>query len=90
MDTEAQTIIDNLAECFLSSIKAELEEISDWEESNIKDIIKGFAETHDKKLKDIMQPLRAALTGGTNSPSVFEIMAVLGKRETLQRISKQL
>lgn len=90
LDTEAQTIIDNLAECFLSSIKAELEEISDWEESNIKDIIKGFAETHDKKLKDIMQPLRAALTGGTNSPSVFEIMAVLGKRETLQRISKQL
>lgn len=90
LNTDAQTIIDNLAEGFLNSIKAVLEEFSDWHEDSIKEKIKAFAEARDKKPKDIMQPLRAVLTGGTNSPSVFEIMTILGKQETLERISLQL
>ena len=86
LNIDAKTIIDNLAEGFLDSIKAELEEIGVWQEDSIKERIKVFAEVHGKKLKDIMQPLRAMLTGGTNSPSVFEIMAILGKEETLGRL----
>ena len=42
------------------------------------------------KLKDIMLPLRVALTGGVHSPSVFELLIVLGKEETIARISKLL
>lgn len=90
LTTDAQTIIDNLAEGFLASLKSEIDSMSDWQESAIKDLFNNFAEKQDKKLKDIMQPLRAALTGSTNSPSVFEIMEILGKEETLARINKLL
>jgi len=38
------------------------------------------------KLVEIAQPLRAALTGSLTSPSVFEIMVILGKEETLKRL----
>ena len=87
---EAQTIVDNLAEGFLNTIRIEIESIQDWDGDIIKEQIKTFAAKHDKKLKDIMQPLRAVLTGSTDSPSVFEIMTILGKEETLMRLSLSL
>ena len=39
------------------------------------------------KLGQVAQPLRAALTGSTASPGIFEVMAVLGREETLARIA---
>ena len=47
----------------------------------------GHAETQGLKLGLIAQPLRAALTGRTASPGIFEVMAVLGKDETLGRLA---
>lgn len=40
------------------------------------------------KLKDVAQPVRVALTGGTISPGIFEIIEVLGKETTLKRLQK--
>ena len=40
-----------------------------------------------RKLGDLAQPLRAALVGTTASPGIFEVMAVLGRAETLARIA---
>jgi glutamyl-tRNA synthetase len=90
LTVDAQTIIDNLADGFLIALGSELENINDWQEDVIKDRMNNFAEKQEKKLKDIMQPLRVALTGSTSSPSVFEIMTILGKEETLARINKLL
>jgi glutamyl-tRNA synthetase len=42
------------------------------------------------KLGNIAQPLRAALTGRTTSPPIFEVLAVLGKNESLARIRDQI
>ncbi len=90
LTVDAQVIIDNLADGFLAALSSELENINNWQEDLIKDRINTFAEKQAKKIKDIMQPLRAALTGSINSPSVFEIMTILGKEETLARINKLL
>jgi glutamyl-tRNA synthetase len=38
------------------------------------------------KLGQLAQPLRAALTGSTASPGIFEVMAVLGREEVLARL----
>jgi glutamyl-tRNA synthetase len=38
-------------------------------------------------LKAVAQPLRAAVTGRTVSPPIFEVMAILGRQETLRRLS---
>jgi glutamyl-tRNA synthetase len=45
-------------------------------------------EAHDLKLGKIAQPVRVALTGGTVSPGIFEIIEVLGKEETLHRLGR--
>ena len=48
---------------------------------------RSFAEAEGLKLGQIAQPLRAALTGSTVSPGVFEVMTVLGKAEVLGRLA---
>jgi glutamyl-tRNA synthetase len=44
------------------------------------------AETAAVKLGQIAQPLRAALTGSTVSPGIFEVLAILGRDESLTRL----
>ena len=45
-----------------------------------------FSEEHGLKLGAVAQPLRAALTGKTTSPPIFDVLAVLGKEESLARL----
>ena len=51
--------------------------------------VRGFAERHGAKLGAVAQPLRAALTGRTTSPGIFEVLTVLGKSESLARLADQ-
>jgi glutamyl-tRNA synthetase len=51
--------------------------------------MKGFAQASGQKLGAIAQPLRAALTGSTTSPGIFDVLAVLGRTESLARIAAQ-
>jgi glutamyl-tRNA synthetase len=48
--------------------------------------VKALAEEVGVKLGKIAQPLRAALTGSTVSPGIFEVLAILGRDESLLRI----
>ena len=60
---------------------------SEWTEEALHAVAKAFAAEKGIKLVDLAQPLRVLLTGHTVSPSVFEIMFVLGKEEALARLS---
>lgn len=72
----------------LARIIDSLKDILDdsWTEEHLEQHLRAFAETHDIKLGKLAQPLRAALTGSTISPSVFDIMHVLGKDRTMERL----
>jgi glutamyl-tRNA synthetase len=48
------------------------------------------AEEADVKLGKIAQPLRAALTGKTTSPGIFDVLLLLGRNESLARIADQM
>jgi glutamyl-tRNA synthetase len=63
-----------------------LESYEDWAEESLQDALRNWAEGRELGLGKIAQPLRAALTGSNISPSIFEIMVVLGKDESLARI----
>ncbi|MCP5322519.1 MAG: glutamate--tRNA ligase [Candidatus Paracaedibacteraceae bacterium] len=65
-------------------------EVNVWEEGPLHDWAKQFSESNNIKLGDIAQPIRAALTGSTVSPSVFEIAAVIGKDLTEKRFQQAL
>ena len=62
---------------------------TEWTAAAIEAAVRAFAETEGAKLGDVAQPLRAALTGRMVSPPVFDVMAVLGKDESLARVKKQ-
>jgi glutamyl-tRNA synthetase len=51
--------------------------------------VRTFAEQRGIKLGAVAQPMRGALTGRTTSPGIFEVLAVLGKAESLARLGDQ-
>jgi len=54
---------------------------------DIEAITKPFIEQNELKFPQLFQPIRIALTGGTNAPSVYDIIAILGIEETIKRIN---
>ena len=52
--------------------------------------MRAYAEANGLKLGKVAQPLRAALTGRSTSPGVFDVVAVLGREEALGRIADQI
>ncbi|TQF79401.1 glutamate--tRNA ligase [Elioraea sp. Yellowstone] len=58
-----------------------------WEPAALEAATRAHAEARSMKLKDLAMPLRAALTGSTTSPPVFDVAAALGRTETLARIA---
>jgi glutamyl-tRNA synthetase len=68
----------------------QLENVADWTEANIEAALRGFVESADPPIKfgQLAQPMRAALTGSTTSPGLFEVLAALGKDEALDRLGK--
>jgi glutamyl-tRNA synthetase len=59
----------------------------DWTPAALEAAFKALAEREGKKLGDVMQPVRVALTGGTVSEPVNELLAVVGREESLARIA---
>ena len=74
----------------LSSLIPGLEALSPWTAEAIDAWARSTAEAQNLKLGKVFQPIRAALCGTTSSPSLIHVMEILGKEETLGRISDAL
>jgi glutamyl-tRNA synthetase len=74
----------------LARLHARLVALPVWEEKRIEQIFAGLMEEEQLPLGKIAQPVRVALTGGTVSPGIFEVMAVLGRERTLARLERVL
>lgn len=59
---------------------------AEWTKTVLEEAARTFAESRDQKLGKVAQPLRAALTGSSVSPPIFEVMEVLGRAEAIARI----
>ncbi|HEX3882542.1 MAG TPA: glutamate--tRNA ligase [Stellaceae bacterium] len=75
---EARTLLAGLA----ASLAA-----ADWSHETLEAALRDFATAKGLKLGAVAQPLRAALTGSTASPGIFEVMEVLGRDECLGRLA---
>lgn len=71
----------------ISLIAEKLKDIPHFTEVETEKIVREMAESLGQKVGSLAQPLRVLLTGSTVSPSIFEIMAVLGREETLKRLN---
>jgi glutamyl-tRNA synthetase len=89
LDDKAALLLDGEARARLAALLPRLEAAAHWQASELEDIVRTYAEAAGAKLGKVAQPLRAALTGKTVSPPVFDVMAVLGRDEALARIRDQ-
>ena len=86
MDHKAAKMLDDEARGRLARLHAVLAPITDWTPEATEAAVRGFADSEAIKLGKIAQPLRAALTGRSTSPGIFDVMNALGRDETLGRI----
>jgi glutamyl-tRNA synthetase len=66
-----------------------LKAVEDWSAGGIEAAVRAYADAEGAKLGTIAQPLRAAATGRSTSPGIFDVLAVLGRKESLGRIADQ-
>jgi glutamyl-tRNA synthetase len=91
MDEKAAAILGEKPRTVLSGALAALEAVnSDWNAASAEAAIREYATANGLKLGAAAQPLRAALTGRSTSPGVFDVLAVLGREESLARIADQI
>ena len=77
------------ARTLLAQISERLRQQADWTTAALEANLKAYAEEQGLGLGKLAQPLRAALTGQTTSPGIFDVLALLGKGESLARIDAQ-
>jgi glutamyl-tRNA synthetase len=90
LDEKAEGVLNPDARALLRGVAAELGAVEPWTMEAIERAVRDFAERQGAKLGAVAQPLRAALTGRTTSPGIFEVLAVLGKSESLGRLADQI
>jgi len=86
LDTQARKLLDETGKKILTQLMPRIESVEPWESAALETCVRQFAKETDIKLGKAAQPLRAALTGKTTSPGIFEVLEVLGRDESLARI----
>jgi glutamyl-tRNA synthetase len=89
LDAAAAALLDEDARRLLARVNASLKGVADWSTATTEAAVKALAEQGGLKLGKVAQPLRAALTGRAASPGIFDVLAVLGRDESLARIADQ-
>jgi glutamyl-tRNA synthetase len=89
IEQPAAAVLTPEARSLLGDLSRDLDAVEPWSVETTEQVIRAFAQRTGMKLGSIAQPLRAALTGRTTSPPIFEVLAVLGKKESLARIGDQ-
>jgi glutamyl-tRNA synthetase len=71
----------------LLQLQSVVEQVEPFTQANLESTVHAWLTEHGLALKEVAQPARVALTGRTQSPGLFEVMEILGKDETLKRLS---
>ncbi len=89
-DDKAAGILDADARAVLAGMRPALAGLARWDAASVEEAARAYAENAGLKLGKVAQPLRAALTGRSTSPGVFDVLEVLGQEESLARIDDQI
>ena len=84
-DEKALKNLDTVSRGILGELTPHLQDVS-WERETLEEALNGFAAAKETKFGALAGPLRAALSGRAATPSVYDMMLVLGRDETLARL----
>ena len=90
IDQRAAAVLTRETRAQLGELALDLASLDRWTSKTTEEVVRAFAQRTGMKLGSIAQPLRAALTGRITSPPIFDVLAVLGKNESLARIRDQI
>ena len=88
-DEKASKLLDRDGRETLAQLLPELRSVEPWNATGLETCVRAFADRTGRKLGKVAQPLRAALTGRTTSPGIFDVLDVLGRDEAVARIADQ-
>jgi glutamyl-tRNA synthetase len=89
LEPKAEALLADGGRQRIAALLPALEAVSPWSPEGTEAAVRQFAEAQGLKLGQVAQPLRAALTGRSTSPGLFDVMAVLGREESLARLRDQ-
>ena len=90
MEEGAAALLTPDSRALLRAAHQALSAVSVWEPAGIEQAVREVADQAGAKLGMLAQPLRAALTGRTTSPGIFDVLVLLGQGESLDRIADQM
>ncbi len=90
LDDKAAKLLSGEGRARLADIAPRLAALQEWTAQTTEAAVRDASVALGVKLGDLAQPLRAALTGRATSPGIFDVLAILGKEESLARLDDQL
>jgi glutamyl-tRNA synthetase len=75
---------------YLVELREYLVSLTDFSAAELEKVFKAMVEKEGMKLGNLAQPVRVAITGGTESPGIFEVIEIVGKEKTLKRLEKAI
>jgi len=93
LDAKGEALLRKMGPSFarnlgLAAAALERNDAAEWNADRLLETLKKLAESEAVKLGDIMQPVRVALTGSTVSEPVNELLAVVGREQSLRRLQE--
>ena len=89
LEDKAEEILARGGRLHIKALLPRLEALNEWSAATTEAAVREYANEQGAKLGVIAQPLRAAATGRTTSPGIFDVLAVLGRAEGLARLTDQ-
>jgi glutamyl-tRNA synthetase len=90
LDELARKLLDRSGREALRGLLPRLESVEPWTQPGLEAAVRDFSDAAGLKLGKVAQPLRAALTGRSISPGIFDVLEVLGREESLARLRDQV
>jgi glutamyl-tRNA synthetase len=87
MADKAQALLEGAGREHVRALAHAFAALGDWTEAATEAALRAYLDSRGARMGDVAQPLRAALTGQAQSPGLFEVMAALGREETLGRLA---
>ena len=86
LDEPAAALLSSDGIALTAKVHSAVAGVSEWTVTALEDAVRQVAEDAGLGLGKVAQPLRAALTGRTTSPGIFDVLALLGRAEALGRL----
>ena len=86
LDAGASALLTNESKEVLALAHTALTTLTDWSATALEEVVRRVAEDAGLGLGKVAQPLRAALTGRSTSPGIFDVLVLLGRDESLGRL----